>query len=69
MNTKVRQFLKNIIGAVGANVVRLMISIILTLLLPKLMGLEQYSYWQLYLFYGTYLAYSSLGWCEGIMLK
>lgn len=69
MNEKVRQFLKNIIGAVGANVVRLLISVVLTLLLPKLMGQEQYSYWQLYLFYGTYLAYSSLGWCEGITLK
>lgn len=69
MNEKVRQFLKNIAGAVGANVVRLMISVAMTLLLPKLMGQEQYSYWQLYLFYGTYLAYSSLGWCEGITLK
>lgn len=69
MNLKVKQFLKNIIGAVGANVVRLLISVLLTLLLPKLMGPEEYSYWQLYLFYGTYLAYSSLGWCEGITLK
>ena len=69
MNEKVRQFLRNIAGAVGANVVRLMISVAMTLLLPKLMGQEQYSYWQLYLFYGTYLAYSSLGWCEGITLK
>ena len=69
MNVKAKQFLKNIIGAVGANVVRLMISVMLTLLLPKLMGPEEYSYWQLYLFYGTYLAYSSLGWCEGITLK
>lgn len=69
MNVKVRQFLKNILGAVGANVVRLLISVIMTLLLPKLMGQEQYSYWQLYLFYGTYLAYSSLGWCEGVTLK
>ena len=69
MNVNARQFLKNIIGAVGANVVRLMISVMLTLLLPKLMGPEQYSYWQLYLFYGTYLAYSSLGWCEGFTLK
>ncbi len=69
MNVRVRQFIKNIIGAVGANVVRLMISVMLTLILPKLMGQEQYSYWQLYLFYGTYLAYSSLGWCEGITLK
>jgi len=69
MNVKAKQFMKNIIGAVGANVVRLMISVVLTLLLPKLMGQEQYSYWQLYLFYTTYLAYSSLGWCEGFTLK
>ncbi|MBQ2433005.1 MAG: hypothetical protein II266_01120, partial [Clostridia bacterium] len=69
MNVKTKQFMKNIIGAVGANVVRLIISVVLTLLLPKLMGQEQYSYWQLYLFYGTYLAYTSLGWCEGFTLK
>lgn len=69
MNVKARQFMKNIVGAVGANVVRLMISVALTLLLPRLMGQEQYSYWQLYLFYTTYLAYSSLGWCEGFTLK
>ena len=69
MNVNARKFLKNILGAVGANVVRLLISVLLTLLLPRLMGQEEYSYWQLYLFYGTYLAYSSLGWCEGITLK
>lgn len=69
MNVKAKQFLRNIIGAVGANMVRLLISVVLTLLLPKLMGQEEYSYWQLYLFYTTYLAYSSLGWCEGFTLK
>lgn len=69
MNKKATQFLKNILGAVGANVVRLMISVLLTLLLPRLMGQEEYSYWQLYLFYYTYLAYTSLGWCEGFALK
>jgi len=69
MNGKAKQFMKNIVGAVGANMIRLLISIVLTLLLPKLMGQEEYSYWQLYLFYTTYLAYSSLGWCEGITLK
>ena len=69
MNLKAKQFMKNIVGAVGANIVRLIISIVLTLLLPKLMGQEQYSFWQLYLFYTTYLAYTSLGWCEGFTLK
>ena len=69
MNLKAKQFMKNMIGAVGANVTRLMISVALTLLLPRLMGQEEYSYWQLYLFYAQYLAYSSLGWCEGFTLK
>lgn len=69
MNGKVRQFMNNIIGAVGANVIRLIISVALTLLLPRLMGETEYSHWQLYLFYTTYLAYSSLGWCEGFTLK
>lgn len=69
MSGKAKQFLKNVFCAMGANVVRLMISVLLTLVLPKLLGQEQYSYWQLYLFYGTYLAYSSLGWCEGVTLK
>ena len=47
----------------------MIISIVLTLFLPKILGVEEYSYWQLYLFYVTYTAYSSLGFCEGTYLK
>ena len=32
MNVKAKQFMKHIIGAVGANVVRLLISVVLTLI-------------------------------------
>ncbi len=69
MNEKAKRFLINFIHALSANIVRLGISIVMTLLLPKLLGVEEYSYWQLYLFYVTYTAYSSLGWCEGTYLK
>lgn len=69
MNVKFSNFIKGFMHAVSANVIRLMISIILTLLLPKLLGVEEYSFWQLYLFYVTYTAYSSLGFCEGTYLK
>ncbi len=69
MNQKAKHFLKNFMHALSANVIRLGISIVMTLLLPKLLGVEEYSYWQLYLFYVTYTAYSSLGWCEGTYLK
>ncbi len=69
VNTKFLNFIKGFLQAVSANVIRLMISILLTLLLPKLLGVEEYSFWQLYLFYVTYTAYSSLGFCEGTYLK
>lgn len=69
MNNKFKKFLKGFLHALSANIIRLMISIVLTLLLPKLLGVEEYSFWQLYLFYVTYTAYSSLGFCEGMYLK
>ena len=52
-----------------SNVISLGISVVLTLIIPKVVGVESYGYWQLYLFYVTYTAYSSLGFCEGTYLK
>lgn len=69
MNKSSKLFVKNVIFAVGANVSRIVTTLILTLILPKVMTVEAYSYWQLYLFYGVYLLYSSLGWCEGLYIK
>lgn len=69
MNLKAVIFIKNIFFAVSANISRIIISFLLTLLLPKIMNVEEYSYWQLYLFYSTYLMFSSVGWCEGTYLK
>ena len=69
MNAKFLNFIKGFMHALSANIIRLLISIILTLFLPKILGVEEYSYWQLYLFYVTYTAYSSLGFCEGTYLK
>ena len=69
MNKKVRSFISNIFNSMTVNASRIIITFVLTLILPKFLGEADYSYWQLYLFYFTYLAYSSLGWCEGTYLK
>ena len=69
MNNKFKSFIKNFSYAFMANVVTMLISVVMTLFLPKILGIEEYSYWQLYLFYGTYIMYSSLGWCDGLYLK
>ncbi len=52
-----------------ANITTLFITLIMQLFLPKILGVKEFSYWQLYLFYGTYIMYSSLGWCDGLYLK
>ena len=69
MNKRAGLFAKNIIFAVGANVSRILTTLILTLILPKVMSVEAYSEWQLYHFYATYLVYSTLGWTEGLYMK
>ncbi len=69
MNNRVGKAFRSLAQAVSVNVARLFISVVLTLLLPRFLGVEQYSYWQLYLFYLTYVVYSSLGWGEGLYLR
>lgn len=63
------EFIKNFFRALSANVTRILFTLILTLLLPKILGEQEYGMWQLYLFYVTYACYNSFGWSEGIYLK
>lgn len=44
------------------------LSIIQTLLVPKLLGSTQYGYWQLFLFYQSYVGFAHLGLNDGIYL-
>lgn len=69
MNIKFKSFFTNISYAFSANVISLIISVIMILIVPKFLGVDEYGYWQLYLFYGGYIVYINLGWCDGIYLK
>lgn len=64
-------FIKKIIYAVGANLVSLLVSVLTTLIVPKFLGddVGQYGYWQVYLFYTSYIGFFHLGWCDGIYLR
>lgn len=44
------------------------LSIIQTMLVPKLLGSTQYGYWQLFLFYQSYVGFAHLGLNDGIYL-
>lgn len=52
-----------------SNMVNLFTSFFLIIFVPKFIGVELYGYWQLYIFYTTYLQYLTFGIPEGIYLE
>lgn len=64
-----RRFVQDASLTVFANMLGLVGSALITLLLPKFIGVEQYAYYQLYIFYIGYIGLLGIGWIEGIYLK
>ena len=68
-STKVVGFAKNVIYALGAQGVSIMLSVFLALMFPKLLGVEQYSYWRLFSLYIAYAYVGHLGLNDGVYLR
>lgn len=69
MNNQGRSTFQNLSYTVVANGLNMAVSIVTALILPKILGVEEYSYWQLYSFYISYVGFFHLGWVDGIYLK
>lgn len=63
-----RSLAKNAGTAFLAQGVAMLLSIIQTLLVPKLLGTTQYGYWQLFIFYQGYVGFAHLGLNDGVYL-
>ena len=50
---KTGKLIKNLSYSVVANGTNTLVSLILVLFVPKILGVKEYSYWQLYLFYAS----------------
>lgn len=64
-----KKIFKDFSYSVLANGVNTMISLVLVLFVPKVLGVREYSYWQLYLFYASYVGFFHFGWADGIYLR
>lgn len=64
-------FFGRITYAFSANIVVFIASMLATLLIPKLLGgnIEQYGFYQLYIFYAGFIGFFHLGLCDGIYLR
>ena len=64
-----KSIIKNFSYALSSNLVSLLISSLIVLVIPKFLGIEEYGYFQLYIFYSTYTALLHFGWIDGIYLR
>lgn len=69
LNIKASRFAKNFFYAISSNLLSLVISTLVVLIIPKLIGVKEYGYWQLYLFYSAYVGFLHFGWSDGIYLR
>lgn len=69
MENKAINIIKNISYTIFSNIVSLGVSVLVTLIVPKLFGVEEYGYWQLFAFYSSYVGIFHLGWNDGIYLR
>lgn len=69
MNNKALVFVKNFSYSLSANITALLISTLIVLIVPKLIGVQDYGYLQLYLFYASFVGFFQFGWNDGIYLR
>lgn len=64
-----RGFLKNFSYTFLSNIMSLIISSVITFIVPKFLEVDSYGYFQLYLFYVSYIGFFHFGWCDGVFLR
>lgn len=69
MNNKAKNFIKGFSYTLSSNLISLIVSTIVILIIPKLIGVEEYGYWQLYIFYASFVGFLHFGWNDGIYLR
>lgn len=64
---------KNIVGNFSltllSNLISILVSTVITFVVPKYLGVEDYGYFQLYLFYIHYVGFLHFGWADGVFLR
>ncbi|MCM1334428.1 MAG: oligosaccharide flippase family protein [Bacteroides sp.] len=69
MNNSSKSILKNILFSFSANFISLILGVIATFFFPKFLGVAEFGYYQLYIFYTGYLVITALGFADGVQLK
>lgn len=64
-----KSIFKNISYSFIANITSMLVSVLMIIFMPKILDVQDYSIWQLYIFYSSYLGFFHFGWLDGIYLR
>lgn len=65
---QIRELAGNAIVAFASQGFSFLLSVLTSLLVPKVLGVEEFGYWQLFLFYSSYTGFFSFGIADGLYL-
>lgn len=60
---------RNISYSLAANLTSFLVGVAVVLVVPKAIGVEEYGYFQLFLFFISYVGFFHFGWADGIVLR
>ncbi|MGR8829886.1 hypothetical protein [Leuconostoc citreum] len=66
---RLKKVLQNFSLTILSNLLSLIISTIVILIVPKIIGVYEYGLWQLFIFYSSYVGILHFGWLDGIYLR
>ncbi|RPA60678.1 hypothetical protein EF384_04330 [Aerococcus agrisoli] len=66
MNTKI---FKNILTVISSNFLLLVLGLVMSFIIPLITSVENYAYWQLYLYYSGFVGFFMLGFNDGINIR
>ncbi|MGO1590664.1 MAG: lipopolysaccharide biosynthesis protein [Ancrocorticia sp.] len=64
-----RRLFGNVVWAFGAQGTAFLCSVLITLVVPKLLSIEEFGFWQLFVFYSSYVSFFQLGLNDGVYLR
>lgn len=69
LNKNFKILIKNFSYTLTSNLISMVISALVILVIPKIIGVEEFGYWQIYLFYSSFVGFLHFGWNDGIYLR
>ncbi|MGL9729286.1 oligosaccharide flippase family protein [Enterococcus sp. DIV0756] len=69
MRSSISSKLRDISYTISSNLINMLVSMVAVMLVPKFIGVTQYSYLQFYIFISSYITLFTFGWTDGISLR